>query len=370
MIHKRLLDDQERVSWLQLSLSENVGAVTFKSLIERYATASNAIAALPDLARRGGSNRALKLYSRSAAEDDISRAKHHNSQFVVAGEQGYPDSLRHIHGAPPILCVSGRLELAHMPAVAVVGARNASAIGLKFTRMIAQKLVDEGMLVVSGLARGIDTAAHEAAIDKQTLAVVAGGIEHIYPPENEALQRRIAVEGLLVTEMVPGTAPRAEHFPRRNRIISGISKAIIVVEAALRSGSLITARLAAEQGREVFAVPGSPLDPRAQGCNKLIKDGAQILTSIEDVIEAIQVPHAIEREIFLERDSLPHYDSEPTQDERERVLELLSPTPTDLDDIIRPSGLAPELVVAILLELEIAGRCSRLPGNQVAIAAD
>jgi DNA processing protein len=368
MTLERTLSDEERISWLQLSLTENVGPVTFRDLLSRFATATEAIKNLPDLSRRGGRRQPLKLYSRSRAEDDIARALAVKARWVVAGEQGYPTYLRHIHGSPPLLCVSGRFELAQVETAAIVGARNASAMGLKFTRMLAAGLAEAGYVVASGLARGIDTAAHQASVSKATAAVVAGGIDYYYPPENEKLQREIAERGLLISEMVPGTAPKAEHFPRRNRIISGMSRAIIVVEAALRSGSLITARFAAEQGRDVFAVPGSPLDPRCEGANRLIKDGAQILTSAEDAIQALQGASQPRNPIFLEPDTtapLPEPDT--SEEGRTRVITLLSPTETHLDDITRESGLTPQMVAAIILELELAGRVTRQAGGTVAL---
>ncbi len=368
MIQFVTLSDEERINWLRLTRSENVGPVTFRNLLERYGTATKAISALPDLARKGGQTQPVRIYSKAQAEDDIARAHAVNAQFVAAGEKGYPPYLRHIHAPPPMLCVSGSLELATRDAVAIVGARNASALGMKFTRMIAAHMVEAGLLVVSGLARGIDTAAHEASLAAGTAAVIAGGIDHYYPPENEKLQRTIAERGLLLTEMVPGTAPKSEHFPRRNRIISGMARAVIVVEAALKSGSLITARLANEQGREVFAVPGSPLDPRAQGTNKLIKDGANILTTAEDVVEVLSAAMPPKHQIFLEGldfDALP--EPEIANTDRQLVLSLLAPTEIETDDLIRESKLEVQQVLAILLELEVAGRVIRQTGGTVAL---
>ncbi len=370
MTIERHLDDEERISWLQLSQSENVGPVTFRTLLQKFGTAREALRALPDLSRRGGRKTSLRIYARSTAEQDIARAAGMGARFVAAGETGYPPYLRHIHSAPPLLCVAGHLDFASKDAVAIVGARNASALGLKFTRMIAERLSDAGLLVVSGLARGIDTAAHQASIAHATAAVVAGGVDYFYPPENEKLQRDIIERGLLISEMVPGTAPKAEHFPRRNRIISGVSRAVIVVEAALRSGSLITARFAAEQGRDVFAVPGSPLDPRSEGTNRLIKDGAAILSSADDVLEALSSASSPRNQIFLELEQVDSIsEPEPSDTERDRVLSLLSPTETHLDDIIRESQLPAECVTAILLELEIAGRVTRHPSGRIAKVA-
>jgi DNA processing protein len=359
----RVLADDEKLNWLRLSQSENIGPVTFQQLIQRYGTATIVIDALPEISQRGGLRRSLKIYPKESALRDIERAQKHAAQFVASGERGYPPALTYIPGAPPLLCVAGKLDLAHMPAVGIVGARNASAIGMKFTRSIAHALSEAGLLVVSGLARGIDTAAHEASVETHTAAVIAGGIDNFYPPENEKLQRRIAETGLLISEMLPGTAPKAENFPRRNRIISGISKVVIVVEAALRSGSLITARFAAEQGREVFAVPGSPLDPRCEGTNRLIKDGANILTSVNDVIDALSMMRSEPIGSLLES-TLPS-SGNIGADEREHIVALLSPTAIETDDLIRESGFASETVLGILLELEIAGRALRHAGGRV-----
>jgi DNA processing protein len=357
------LSDDEKLNWLRLSQSENVGPVTFLQLINRFGSATKALTELPELSARGGLRRSLKIYSIAAAEADLARARIIGATCVAMGEHGYPTILREIPSAPPLLWMMGNQELANLPAVGIVGARNASAIGLKFTRSLAQGLTDAGLVVVSGLARGIDTAAHQASVGVKTAAVIAGGLDNYYPPENENLQRQIAESGLLVSEMLPGTAPKAEHFPRRNRIISGMSQAIIVVEAALRSGSLITARFAAEQGRDVFAVPGSPLDPRAEGTNKLIKDGANILTSISDVIDALRMIQPSQPGRLLE--SAYHEPLQIDSDAREHIASLLAPTAIEIDDLIRESGVGADHMMSILLELEIAGRAMRHAGGRV-----
>ncbi|HMT13257.1 MAG TPA: DNA-processing protein DprA [Aestuariivirga sp.] len=367
----RRLSDAERLDWLRLSRCENVGPVTFARLMGRYGSAAAALEAIPHLSRKGGLGRPLGLATRAEAEDEMAKTLALGARHVAAGEDGYPEPLRHIHGAPPLLCIKGVAELAARPAVAIVGARNASAAGLKFTRTLAAELGEAGYVVASGLARGIDTAAHQAALAKGTVAVVAGGIGHVYPPENGALFADIATRGLLMSEMPPGAAPMAEHFPRRNRIISGMALATVVVEAALRSGSLITARLAAEQGREVFAAPGSPLDPRCEGSNRLIREGAQLLTSARDVIEALAAcPPRIEpvQGSFLEQDEdvlFAGAEAEAEAHDVDDVAHLLSPTPIEVDDLIRESGLAPRTVVGLLLELELAGRLIRHSGGRV-----
>jgi DNA processing protein len=367
---ERRLSDAERRDWLRLSLSENVGPATFKSLIARFGSAGEALTALPGLSRKGGLSRPLRLYDREAAESDLERAGEINARAVVPGEVGYPELLRHIPAAPPVLWIKGRVELAARTGVAIVGARNASGVGLKFTRRLAGEIGQAGLLIVSGLARGIDTAAHQAALETGTIAALAGGLDVVYPPENAGLQDAIGETGLLISEMRPGSIPRAEHFPRRNRLISGVARATIVVEAAMRSGSLITARLAGEQGRDVFAVPGSPLDPRAEGTNRLIRDGATLLTSAADVLEILNGSFAPALPTFMEpgQDNIVQ-SADVGERERQRVIELLSPTAIDVDDLVRESGLAPAALSAFLLELELAGRVTRHPRGSISLAA-
>jgi DNA processing protein len=332
--------------------------------MRKYGGAARALEELPELSLKGGRARPVKLMPQSAAEQALGSAEKMGARFVVAGETGYPPLLQHIDDAPPLLCVQGVPELAELESVAIVGSRNASAAGLKLARQLAAALAEEGYLVTSGLARGIDTAAHGAVQEARTAAVIAGGIDSIYPPENEALQRRIAAQGLLITEFLPGAAPQAKNFPRRNRIISGMSIAVIVVEAALRSGSLITARTAAEQGRDVYAVPGSPLDPRAEGTNRLIRDGAAIVTSVQDVIDGLKAGrHSSQGSLF--EGAADEVARDVDDGDRKRILSLLSPTPVDIDDIVRESGLRPAAVLAVLLELELAGRCGRSARHQV-----
>jgi DNA processing protein len=239
-------------------------------------------------------------------------------------------------------------------------------VGLRFTRTLALQLSEAGFAIVSGLARGIDTAAHEATLQSGTVAVVAGGIDHFYPPENEKLQRAIGERGLLLCENPPGSIPKAEHFPRRNRIISGLALGTIIIEAAMRSGSLITARFANEQGREVFAVPGSPLDPRCEGTNRLIKDGAHMLTSIQDVLEHVQGGRTAMRGALWEPAEVK--TSAASTDLRDRVINLLSPTPVDVDDLIRESGGAADQVLGVVMELELSGKLVRQSGGRVALA--
>jgi DNA processing protein len=326
-----LLDGGQRRDWLRLISSENVGPITFRQLINRFGSASEALKALPDLAKRGGLQRPIRIYPEADAEHDIERVEALNARLVAYGEEEYPPLLREIDSAPPLLCLKGKTSLLALPAVAIVGARNASALGRKFARQLAAELAEAGYLIVSGLARGIDTASHEASLKSGTAAVLAGGIDIIYPPENEELHRSIGELGVLIAECMPGTVLKAEHFPRRNRLIAGICYGTLVVEAALRSGSLITARIASEQGREVFAVPGSPLDPRAGGTNKLLRDGATLITSAADVIETLRpmIGRAINvnEEMMREEDELgSSYVA--SGRERDQIMELLSPSPS------------------------------------------
>jgi DNA processing protein len=366
-----LLDGAQRRDWLRLISSENVGPITFRQLINRFGSASEALRALPKLAQRGGLGRPIRLYPEADAERDMERIEALKARLVAYGEDDYPPLLREIDSAPPLLCLKGDTSLLELPSLAIVGARNASALGRKFARQLATELGRAGYLIVSGLARGIDTASHEAALPTGTAAVLAGGIDIIYPPENEELHRSIAERGVLIAECMPGTIPKAEHFPRRNRLIAGICYGTLVIEAALRSGSLITARLAAEHGREVFAVPGSPLDPRAGGTNSLLREGATLITSAADVIEVLRPiigrPINANEEMMKEQEEIESAYSASGED-RDRIMELLGPSPVEIDDLIRESRLKPAIVIAVLLELELAGLVRRHRRNQISIA--
>jgi DNA processing protein len=283
--------DEERIDRLRLIRSETIGPITYAQLIARFGSAGAALAAIPDLAARGG-GRAPRLAGRDAVRREMEQVAKLGARYLFLGERDYPPLLAEVESAPPVLIAKGNSGLLNRPSIAIVGARNASAAGCRFARGLAQKLGEAGATIVSGLARGIDSAAHDGSLETGTVAVVAGGIDIFYPPENEGRQRAIAERGLVVAEQPPGTEPHARHFPSRNRIIAGLAQGTVVVEAAPRSGSLITARLAGEYGREVMAVPGFPLDPRAQGCNLLIRDGATLVQSAEDVLEAIRPLHA------------------------------------------------------------------------------
>jgi DNA processing protein len=364
MAEARASEDQ--IARLRLIRSDNIGPVTYFQLLARFGSAAAAIEAIPDLAARGG-GRAPKLAARAAVEREIEQVARLGARYLFLGQGLYPPLLAELETAPPALIVQGHLGLFEKPAIAMVGARNASAAACRFARMLARALGEAGAVVVSGLARGIDTAAHDGALETGTIAVVAGGIDVCYPPENEQRQRAIAERGLLVAEQPPGTEPRARHFPYRNRIIAGLSHGTVVVEAAPKSGSLITARCATELGREVMAVPGSPLDPRAQGCNHLIREGATLVQSAEDVLEAIspfRLPPFRQREL----DYTPSAAAADA-DEQARVAVggLLNATPTPVDELVRQSGLAPAVVQTILLELELAGRLERHAGGKVSL---
>jgi DNA processing protein len=360
------LSEEQRLDWLRLIRSDNIGPRTFHDLVKYYGGVRPALAALPALARRGGSARPLRIFSREQAEAELNAARAAGAEFFTLGEPEYPSRLQMIDDPPPVIAVRGRLETLARPLVAVVGSRNASAAGVKFAERMAGELGDAGIVVVSGLARGIDAAAHRASLATGTIAVLAGGHDRIYPAEHIGLLEKLLAEGAAVSEMPFTWEPRAHDFPRRNRIISGLSLGVVVVEAARRSGSLITARLAGEQGREVFAVPGSPLDPRNEGTNGLLKQGAIPVTEAADVIAVIEpilgrgldLPSAREPpQEPLEPPGTP--EAEPGADERVRIITLLGPTPVSIDDLVRLSRTSPTIVRTVLLELEIAGRLER-----------
>ena len=357
----------DHIARLRLIRSDNIGPVTYFQLLARFGSAQAAIDAIPDLAARGG-GRAPKLASRADIEREIDRVDKLGARHLFLGQGLYPPLLAELETAPPALIVTGDLNLLDKLSVALVGARNASAAACRFARILAQALGAAGTVVVSGLARGIDSAAHDGALDTGTIAVIAGGIDIVYPPENEERQRAIAERGVLIAEQPPGVEPRARHFPYRNRIIAGLTHGTVVVEAAPKSGSLITARLAAEFGREVMAVPGSPLDPRAQGCNLLIREGATLVQTAEDVLEAISPLRARpfrQRELEYAAPGPPADADEPA---RRSIADLLGPTPVAVDELVRQSGLAPATVQTVLLELELAGRLERHAGGKVSVA--
>jgi len=360
------LTDEQRIDWLRLIRSDNVGPRTFRSLINHFGSARTALQRLPDLARRGGAARPGRICSEDDARAELAASKRLGVSLIAPGEAGYPPRLATLDDAPPLLGVRGALDVLMRPMIAVVGSRNASGAGLKFAGHLSRDLGEAGFVIASGLARGIDQAAHRASIDSGTVAVLAGGHDKVYPPEHEDLLAAIIeTGGAAISEMPLGHVPRARDFPRRNRLISGAALGVVVVEAALRSGSLITARIAAEQGREVFAVPGSPLDPRAAGTNDLIKQGATLTTEASDVINAVEP--IMGRPVELREPDEEPLASEPGENDRARIVGLLGPTPILLDDLIRMAGSSPAVVRTVLLELELAGRLERHGGGLVSL---
>jgi DNA processing protein len=361
-----ILTDIERLNRLRLIRSDNIGPRTFAALIRHCGDAANALERLPELARRGGAARSGRICSEDDARAELEACKKFGVSLVAPGEDAYPPRLAMIDDAPPLLAVRGTREALMRPMIAIVGSRNASGAGLKFAQVLAHDLSEAGFVIISGLARGIDQAAHRASISGGTVAVLAGGQDRIYPPEHEDLLFDLLKTGAAISEMPHGHVARAHDFPRRNRLISGASLGIVVVEAAQRSGSLITARMANEQGREVFAVPGSPIDPRAAGTNDLIKQGATLVTEAADVIHAVQPIMA--RPPALEEPDDEYSEADPAADERARIVALLGPSPVGLDDLIRMANTSPAIVRTVLLELELAGRLERHGGGMVSLS--
>ncbi|MCL5776960.1 DNA-processing protein DprA [Limibaculum sp. FT325] len=387
--------DEERLARLRLTRSENVGPRTFLHLLGRYGTARRALEHLPDLARRGGRGTEYLACCTDIAEAEIEAGLACGARMVMLGDADYPDALAAIESPPPVLWMRGGVELFRRPSVAVVGARNASALGLRTARWLARELGVAGRVVVSGLARGIDAAAHEAALPTGTVGVLAGGIDRVYPEEHTDLARRmVEAGGALVAECPVGTEPTSRHFPRRNRLISGLAQGVVLIEAAIRSGSLITARFALDQGREVMACPGAPEDPRSGGCNQLIREGAALIRTAEDVLDALTAPRGLQlseegaeflfdgagfdAESFAdglsrdEFDALADFDEEEGGEDdgllAEHILGLLGPAPVELDEITRATGASPAELSLALLELDLAGRIELLPGGMVARA--
>jgi DNA processing protein len=373
---------------MRLARTERVGPATYRRLLRRFSTAGEAIAALPELAQAGGGS-APALIGAGLAAREFERAARFGAKLLFVDEDGYPPLLGLLHDAPPVIAVLGDVAVLSAAAVAVVGSRNASANGRTMAEALAEALAAHPLPVVSGLARGIDAAAHEGALRAgATIAAVAGGLDKPYPPEHADLQARIAASGAVVSEAPFGTSPQARHFPRRNRIIAGLALGVVVIEAAQRSGSLITARLALECGRELFAVPGSPLDPRCRGSNDLIRQGAHLTETAEDVfanLPAHPLQQGVQRVPLFNRDlwddleathmAEPRTTWEAPESEaefaavRRRLEGLLSPSPTLVDDLIARCQVSPAAVNAILLELELAGRVSFLTGPRVALIA-
>ncbi len=384
------LSEKAKLDVVQLIRSENVGPITFHKLLERYGSAGNALDHLPELAGRGG-KRQYKICPRATAKQEVDRAGEIGAKLICHGEEDYPRLLAEIDDAPPLIYCLGNMELLKKPAIAIVGARNASANGTMMARKLAfdlaskQSETQSGLLIVSGFARGIDAAAHQGALQaasefgSSTLAVMAGGVNFIYPAEHKDLHETIQKLGVIISEQPPDLEPQARHFPRRNRLISGLSLGVVVVEAALKSGSLITAKMAADQGRDVFAVPGSPLDGRSKGGNELIRQGAILTEQAEDIYEHLNLSHGAFSDLFSYAAAPKEDRVDPPQSpspaptpafDKDKILTLLGHHPTEIDVLIRQLNVPAQYVVGALLELEIAGKVERLPGNRVVLLSE
>lgn len=364
---------EEKLDWLRLSRTENIGPITFYKLLEIYGSASSALNALPELSKKGGRKKPLTAPSLASVQKEYDALQKLGGDMVCAGEDAYPLSLAATDDAPPILSYIGDINIARAPCLAMVGARNSSLNGKKFATKIAKELGQAGQIIVSGLARGIDTSAHEGALKTGTIAVVAGGIDVVYPRENQKLYDEICERGLVIAESPLGMEPAARLFPKRNRIVSGLSTGVIVIEATFRSGSLITARMAGEQGRDVYAVPGYPADPRAAGPNKLIQDGAVLVTRAQDILQNIESftgntlfdsTQQSTASIELVEDI---GDEKTTGDAKELILQNLSQMPVGVDELARTCHLSLSQMQMALLEMELAGRLQRLAGNRIVL---
>lgn len=363
------MSESERLAWLRLARAENVGPVTFYRLMERYGTAEKALNALPELSKRGGRKKPLTAPPLSEIEDEYENLLKIGGDIITAADDNYPLALAATDDAPPVISVLGNPDLMNNNCLSIVGARNASLNGRKFAEKLAQALGRHEMMIVSGLARGIDTAAHIGSLETGTIAVVAGGIDIIYPEENKKLYEQIKEQGLIIAESPLGVPPIAQSFPRRNRIVSGLSKGVIVIEATMKSGSLITARLAGEQGRDVYAVPGHPLDPRAEGPNHLIREGATLVRSASDILETLMNFEGTSlREPVRPLPILtPANIDEPPENAHEILVSALSHTPVMVDELVRTCQLSIPAVQTVLLELELAGRIKRHYGNKISL---
>lgn len=365
------LSQEQRMAWLQLIRSENVGPATFRDLINHFGTASAALEALPDLATRGRGSKQIKIASQSQSYEEFARLEKLGGRLICLGEPDYPEALRSADSPPPVISVLGNGKTLSRKSLAIVGSRNSSLSGVKLTRIIASQIAKSDYTIVSGLARGIDTAAHEASISEGTVAVFAGGVDHIYPSQNSSLAKRILEQGgAIVSEMPLSWNPRAQDFPRRNRIVAGLSLGLLVIEAAKRSGSLISARLANEMGRLVFAVPGSPLDPRSEGTNDLIKQGALLVSKADDILQALEpLSESVQQTNYSlnEEETKTFSSTEPDETDRAKLLSALDHTPSDVDELIRYTQLSAPTVQMVLLELALAGRIEHHPGNKVSL---
>ena len=369
------LSERERLDWLQLIRTPSIGPITFRRLLAKCGSAGDALKALPDLSRNAGRRAPLRIADRGRAEAEIVEADRRGAKLIAACEPDYPRALAAIPDHPPLLYVRGAPSLFEKPAAAIIGARNASAAGRKIARTMAADLGAAGIVVVSGLARGIDGAAHEASLKTGAIAVVAGGVDVVYPPEHAELTERLAKEGAVVSERPMGYRPTARDFPKRNRLIAGLSRGVVVVEAATKSGTLITARFANDQGREVFAVPGSPLDPRYDGAIHLIREGATAVRNAADVLDALAAQmrgiNDSGRDPFDWTDAPEPAAPDPAAAEalRAKILDLLSFAPLHRDDIIREADAPPGLTADALLDLVLSGEAEEHPGGRFSRAA-
>lgn len=369
------MNEQEKIDWLRLARTETVGPITFHRLMARYKTPAAALDALPILTK----NKPIRICTSAAAEQELNILSKHKGQMIFAGDQNYPLALTSLEDAPPVLSVLGNVALLNQQSIALVGSRNASLNARKLAHKMASDLGKAEMIVVSGLARGIDTSAHEGSLSTGTIAVVAGGVDVIYPKENTDLFHKIVENGAIISECAWGMQPLAQHFPKRNRIVSGLSVGTVVIEASLRSGSLITARMAAEQGRDVMAVPGFPLDPRSEGTNALLRDGVTLVRHAEDVME--QIGSFLKPKIRTEQISFTEIvglnengfseaaanDSFSPENIYSLILPELSSTPVEVDELVRTCNLKSSDVQGTLLEMELEGIIQRLPGNRVCL---
>jgi len=370
---QRVDPQAERLAALRLARTERVGPRTYVALVQRFGGPSRALDALPQLAQRRGRKGPPRIPTEEEVLTELDAAEKFGARIVAYGEPDYPNALTHIDDPPPVLTVRGRLELLNKPTIAIVGARNASINGRKFAERLACSLGEAGFVVASGFAKGIDTAAHRGALGTGTVAAMAGGIDVIYPAENRAFFDELVAQGTAITEQRFGTETRAQLFPRRNRLIAGLARGVVVVEAASRSGSLLTARIAAEQGREVLAVPGSPLDPRSAGPNKLLKDGAVLVRDVDDVLNELpaQILNRSDAHSVPLDDKVPSRETvaaPASESAHKAIRERLTIAPTPVDELLRDCQLpAPDILLA-LLELEIAGHLTRHPGNRISLS--
>jgi DNA processing protein len=362
----------EKLAWLRLSRTENIGPVTFYQLLAAYGSASAALDALPELAKRSQRKKPFLIPPAATAEREFDALQRFGGTLIAACEAAYPLPLSALEDAPPLLCVAGDIRMPNRSAVAIVGSRNASLNGRRFAEVLARDLGRADQIIVSGLARGIDTAAHIGALETGTIAVIAGGLDIVYPPENAKLYAEIRERGAIVAESPFGQQPFAQSFPRRNRIISGLSAGVVVVEASQKSGSLITARNAAEQGRDVYAVPGHPLDPRAAGPNHLIREGATLVRDAADILESLRDLSGGMRDGAYQRFAAQHdlvdFEKITMLDEgqaRALLADNIGFTPVYVDELIRACAIPAGQVQGTLLDMELTGEIQRLPGNRV-----